>query len=288
MNLNHLRYFIEVVEEKSFTKAAENLYVSQSAISKAIHGLEKELDTNLYERDTRVFVLTNSGELLYSFAKNVVGYYDVKEKELKNQMCHSHHTLRLGLPPTAGSIYFFSMIHEFQKQNPDIQLQINDTTSKYIPDLLLEGKLDLGVVIEPFEDHRFVKKIAYETEAILVVSNVHPLSKKRKIHLGDLKEENFLQVTKDFQFRQVFEEYCKKAGFTPNVTFESNQWDMIVEMVADNQGVSVLPLPLLEKYKAKNIKTIHLVQPEFPWALTLIRPSQYPVTYSMQKFMDLL
>ena len=62
----------------------------------------------------------------------------------------------------------------------------------------------------------------------------------------------------------------------------------LVEMVADDQGVTILPLPLVEKYKPRNVVSLHLMEPEFPWALTVIRPKKYPVTRSMQKFIDLL
>ena len=288
MTLNHLRYFIELVEQKNFTKAAEKLYISQSAISKAIHSLEDELHTSLYAHDQRKFVLTTSGELFYEFAKDVIHYYELRENELKAKIKKNDNILRLGLPPTAGSIYFYNLIYEFNKENPDVQLQIQDVTSKFIPDLLLEGKLDLGIVIEPFEDERFIKKVAYKTEAVLIVSDAHPLSHRKKVSFSDLKEENFLQVTKDFQYRNVFEIYCQKAGFSPKVSFESNQWDMIIEMVACNQGISILPKPLVEKYKSKHVKSIRLTNPEFPWALTVIRSIKYPLTYTMEKFIDLL
>lgn len=288
MTSNHLRYFIEVVEQKNFTKAAEKLYISQSAISKAIHSLEKELQTSLYVHDTRNFVLTSSGELLYQFAKDVLEYYTMRENELKAKIKNENNILRLGLPPTAGSIYFYSLIRDFKKQNPEIELQINDATSKYIPDLLLEGKLDLGVVIEPYEDERFIKKVAYQTEAVFVVSNQHPLANQKEVDFSTLKEENFIQVTKDFQYRKVFENYCQKAGFIPKIAFETNQWDMIIEMVADHQGVSILPLPLLNNYHSNRIRCISITHPKFPWALTLIRLGKVPVTDAMGKFIDLL
>ena len=63
---------------------------------------------------------------------------------------------------------------------------------------------------------------------------------------------------------------------------------MLLELVADHQGVTVLPLPLVEKYKPRNVEWLHLTDPEFQWALTVIRPKKYPVTRSMQKFIDLL
>lgn len=285
---NHLRYFIEVTDQKSFTKAAEKLYISQSTISKAVASLEEELQTSLFEHGKRNFVLTPSRKLLYAFATDVLNYYDSQEKVLRSKIETADNKLRLGLPPTAGSIYFFALIHDFQKMNPEIHLKINDATSRYIPDLLLNGEIDLGVVIEPFEDERFAKKVAYQAEAVLVVPSDHPLAKQKSVSFSSLAHEHFLQVTRDFQYRKVFEQHCQLAGFEPDVCFESNQWDMLLELVADHQGVTVLPLPLVEKYKPRNVEWLHLTDPEFQWALTVIRPKKYPVTRSMQKFIDLL
>lgn len=139
---NHLRYFIEVADQKSFTKAAEKLYISQSTISKAVASLETELQTSLFEHGKRNFALTPSGKLLYAFATDVLNYYDSQEKALLSKIEKTDNKLSLGLPPTAGSIYFFALVHDFQKQNPDVRLKINDATSRYIPDLLLNGEID--------------------------------------------------------------------------------------------------------------------------------------------------
>lgn len=288
MTFNHLKYFIEVVNQKSFTKASEKLFISQSTISKALSSLEAELNTTLYEHGNREFILTQTGQYLYDFAKDVLGYWNVKEDELIEKIKMDNDKLKLGLPPTAGSIFFFGLIRQFKVKNPTTQLIINDATSKFIPDMLLEGKLDLGIVIEPFEDTRFIKKIAYQTESVLVVSSKHKLASQDTVSFKELKEELFLQVTKDFQYRQVFEKICLKAGFNPHISFESNQWDMILEMVADNQGITILPLPLVEKYKPQNVKCIHLTDPCFPWALTVIRAKGHPVTQGMKKFIELL
>ena len=288
MITNHLRYFVELVDQKSFTKAAKKLYISQSTISKAVSSLEAELKTSLYEHGKSTFTLTSSGKLLYAFATDVLNYFDQKEMVLRTLIEKADNKLRLGLPPTSGSIYFSPLIHDFQKQNPQIHLTINDATAKYIPDLLLDGAIDLGVVIEPFTDERFEKKVACQSEAVLVVPDDHPLATRKQVSISELRNERFIQVTRDFQYRQVFEEYCQKAGFEPDICFESNQWDMLLELVADHQGIVVFPLPLVKKYKLPNVVYLHLTNPDFPWALTVIRPKNYPVTHAMQKFIDLL
>ena len=97
MTFNHLKYFIEVVNQKSFTKASEKLFISQSTISKALSSLEAELNTTLYEHGNREFILTQTGQYLYDFAKDVLGYWNVKEDELIEKIKMDNDKLKLGL-----------------------------------------------------------------------------------------------------------------------------------------------------------------------------------------------
>jgi DNA-binding transcriptional LysR family regulator len=286
MNLRSLNYFTTVADAGSFTKAAKKLYVSQSTLSKAVSALENELHTPLYKHGSKRFELTPSGEALYDFSRDVLGYYAEKEKALLAKLSATDNKLNLALPPTAGSMYFYSKMGEYRQKYPDIELTITDITSRYIPDLLLRGETDLGVVIEPFDDPQFNKTIVYQSEATLIVSKEHPLANADQVDFRTLKDERFLQVTEDFQFYSVFEMYCERAGFRPNVVFKINQWDLIMSMVENNEGVSILPKPLVDKYLGKRAHTVHLVNPEFPWALSVIYPKSSVVTRPMQHFLE--
>lgn len=285
---NHLRYFVEVTDTRSFTKAAEKLFVSQSTISKAVSSLEAELHAELHVRGAGQFTLTPSGKCLYAFAVDVLNYYAQREKELHARLENTDSKLRLSIPPTAGGIYFYALISDFKQMYPQIHLMLNDATSRYIPDMLLSNTIDLGIVIEPFEDKRFVKKVAFQSEAVLVVPKEHPFASMESVTAGLLQNEKFLQVTRNFQYYQVFVDYCNMAGFEPNITFATDQWDMLLELVADGQGITILPRPLVEKHLPKRAQFLHLTEPEFPWALDVIYPVNAIVTRPMMKFLELL
>lgn len=283
----HLRYFIELVKHKNYTRASENLFVSQSTVSKAVSNLEKELGAKLIRMDKGEFTLTKEGELLYQFALDVTKYYDIREEELLVKIQNLGGNLSLGLPPTAGSIYFFEKISVFKNKYPDIELEIKNETSKYLPEMLLDHNLDLGVVIEPFDDDRFIKNIVYESEAVLVVSESHRFSQMEEIDFSLLKDEKFLQISEDYQYYWVFKDYCKKANFEPNVIFNNYDWDMILEMVAANVGITIMPKPLVTKYFSSRVKLISLKNPAFPWALTLIYPKGSFITKEMENFIEI-
>lgn len=101
-----LEYFVRIVEEKSFTKAAEKLFISQPALSKSIRSLEKELDVTLFKRDPRELSLTDEGETVYRFALDVLDYWQVRTAELMSLLGKVKGTLRFGLPPSVGSVFF--------------------------------------------------------------------------------------------------------------------------------------------------------------------------------------
>lgn len=283
----HLRYFIKLCEFKNFTRTAENLFVSQSTVSKAVTSLEKELNAKLVLVDKEGFRLTKEGQLLYDFAKDVTGYYDNKEEELLGNINNLGKKLSLGLPPTAGSIYFFEKISKFKGECPDIDFEIKSETSKYLPEMVLGQKLDLAVVIEPFDDKRFVKNTVYKSEAVLVVSKDNELSDRDEVDFAILKDEKFLQISEDYQYYWVFKDYCNKAGFEPKVVFKNYDWDMILEMVVADIGITILPKPLVSKYFSNRVKSISLKNPDFPWALTLIYPKGTFITKEMKKFIEI-
>ncbi|MEN8075836.1 LysR family transcriptional regulator [Clostridioides difficile] len=287
MTLNQLSYYTEVVRQKSFTKAAENLFVSQSTISKAIRVLESEFQVELIDRTAREFQLTDEGKIFYEYAMNILQYYNVNTQELYQRLHGNNGTLRLGLPPTAGTIYFFSLLYKFRLNNPGIDLKITEITSKYIKDMVETGELDLGIVIEPFEDEKFFSYKVYTSEAVVVVSKQHHLASKRSVAADKLSNERFLMVTPDYMFYDCVLDYCKSAGFDPNIVFESSQWDLLLEMVADNQGISILPKPIIEKCYNTRVHQLHLKKPSFPWTLTLIYRNDKFITDAMQHFLDL-
>lgn len=288
MKVNQLHYYITLVDSKSYTKAAEKLFISQSTISKAVRCLEEELQTTLVNPYGSKEFITESGQIFYRYAIEIVRYLEDQKQALFAELEKTDNQVKLGLPPTSGSMYFFSLISKFSRMYPDIRLDISDVTSKYIPDLLLTGQLQLGIVVEPFDDAHFEKIIAIESEAVLTVSDQHPLAGSVSVDFSTLKDEKFLQISPEFMYYGVFLDYCKQAGFTPNIIFESDQWDMILEMVANNEGVTVLPMPLVQKFFPNRIRTIHLENPQFYWGLSLIYPKNKVLSKPMIRFIDLV
>lgn len=287
MTMVQLAYYVEVVKRRSFTKAAEKLFVSQSTLSKAIRALENEFQAEFIGRRSKDLLITQDGLAFYEYATNLLDYYHEQTQQLEEKLRCAGGTLTLGLPPSAGTIYFSSLIYQFRQAYPETDLQITEITSKLIRDLVDDGTLDLGVVIEPFSDSKFYSQTVFSSEAVLVVPKQHPLAAKHNVDFGSLGSERLLMVSPDYMYYDVMLERCKAAGFTPNIVFESSQWDLILEMVANNQGVSILPKPLIDKLYANRLCQLHLKNPEFPWALSIIYRTDKFLTVPMQRFLKI-
>ena len=286
MTLNQLRYYTEIVQQKNFTKAAERLFVSQSTLSKSIRALEDEFKIEFISRICKEFKLTREGEIFYEYAVRILDFYNNQTEEQFRRLKRADGTLKIGIPPTSGAIFFFSVLHRFKKKYPGIDLRIDESASKSIHKMVADGKLDIGAVIEPFHDECLYKRPVCTSEAVLLVSKQHPLAENSIVAFSELKSEKFLSISSEYMFSDIVQNKCREAGFEPKVVFESYQWEWILEMVADNQGVSILPKPLIDKFHTERVCMIRLKEPDFPWTLSLIYRKDKFVTVPMQCFLD--
>lgn len=241
----------------------------------------------MLERSGKGLKLTKEGELFYAYALEVLHFCDKKTQDLKQVLHHERSTLNIGIPPTAGAMFFYKVIRKFNNQYPNIDLQIEENASKIVVDKVLNRKQDMGVVIEPCINDEIMKYPVLISEAVALVSYNHPLAKKQNISLSDLKNEQFLMISKDYMFHDAVLEKCYEAGFEPNIVFESYQWEWLFEMASDNQGVCILPKPLVDKYQTERVRQIHLIQPEFPWILSIIHRKDVKKTVQMKAFLNL-
>jgi DNA-binding transcriptional LysR family regulator len=285
--LTQLNYFKEVVRLKSFTKASNELFISQSTLSKAIRALEEEYKVILINRGVKNFEITKEGQILYEYAEKIIGYYNQQVEELSERLYLSNNTFRLGVPPTAGAIYCNSIIHKFQKIYPEVRLDILQVNSKEIIEKVAEGKLDAGFIIDPYDDSRLEKKKVFTTEAVLVVPKKHRLAKKRSVSFPELRYERLLMVSPEYMYYDLVKSKCLEAGFTPQFAFESYQWEFIFEMVANEQGVTIFPKPLVDKFNNARVSCIHLENPTFEWSLSVIRQKDRVVTGPMKRFWNI-
>ncbi|KGX86626.1 LysR family transcriptional regulator [Pontibacillus litoralis] len=286
MDIRELKYFTQVAKEKNFTVAARNLHISQPALSKTIKNLEHELDIQLFDRSDKEIKLTEMGEFFFIQADGILQAFDSLKGALYDKSKLNKGEIIVGLPPVIGTSIFVNVLTSFREKYPDITLHIVENGAKMVEHNLQKGLIDIGVVISPVNEQQFEYIPIMKDESVLIVHENHWLSELESVTFDDLREEEFLLLDKTFMLHHHIINRCVESGYKPNIAFESSQWDFLVELVAQNQGISILPRPILERVDTPHIRTIPFNFPPLHWDVGFLLNRDQYVTHVMKTFID--
>lgn len=223
MLLRQMKYFVAVVEHGSFTKAAEQCYISQSAISQQISSLEKELGAELIRRENRRFTLTVAGEYFYSRSKVVLEQIDDLVNETKRLGEDGDLHFRIGYLRSYGGLELHQAIAEFSKLYPEVAINIVNATHEELYDLLRFGGVDL--ILNDQRRAFSQEYINYELTqcgCYAEISSYNPLSKNNKVQLEELKRLPCILISSREQQNAEQEYYRNTLGFGGSYLFADN------------------------------------------------------------------
>lgn len=287
MDILHLTYFLEVARQKSFTKAAQTLCVSQPSISKVIKTLENELGATLFERSGREVLLTDAGEAVFLRSQHVVYEFHNLSAELGDVFNLKTGEITIGLPPMVGSRFFPKVIGEFRRTYPMIRLKLLEVGSNQVEIEIDDGSLDLGVVALPVSKNDF-EAFHFVNECLAVVlPAVHTLAGRQSLTLSELSEETFVLYKDDFSLYDHILLQCRHKGFTPPIACQSSQWDFIVEMVGANLGIALLPETICKELDPERFRIIPLTDPVIPWNLAIIWKRNKYLSFAARKWLQM-
>lgn len=287
MTLKQLTYFLEIAKMKNFTKAAANLYISQSALSKTVKAMESELGVQLIDRTVNHFKLTPEGEIFYQKGLIAIKNINSELEDLYGSLGTEKGHITVGIPPVIGTAYFTSIIYKFRNMYPDVELKIIEAGANTIKKWVSEGEVDIGVVILPVSNDDFNVIPIVTAENVLLVNKNHPLAQYDEVSFKMLKDERFIALNSTFMLYDQIISLCHISGFEPNIVCESSQWDFITEMVVLDQGVSILPRPILKRYNSDKLKLISLKDPSFSWNIAIILKKDKYISRIIKSFIEL-
>ena len=195
MTLKQLTYFLEIAKMRNFTKAAANLYISQSALSKTVKAMECELGVQLIDRTVNHFKLTPEGEIFYQKGLIAIKNINSELEDLYGSLGTEKGHITVGIPPVIGTAYFTSIIYKFRNMYPDVELKIIEAGANTIKKWVSEGEVDIGVVILPVSNDDFNVIPIVTAENVLLVNKNHPLAQYDEVSFKMLKDERFIAST---------------------------------------------------------------------------------------------
>jgi DNA-binding transcriptional LysR family regulator len=245
MELRHLRYFSAVAEEKSFTRAARRLHISQSGISGQVRDLEKELGVTLLHRDQRSVSLTPEGAIFLREAQEILAHAQHAMDTVVRASQGHFGKLTVGLCGPATAPFLPRLIREFRKAQPGIALSLKDLNPANQPQALIDGEIDIGFTRSvPSEFRATLRSEAFFSEPIVaVLPRGHSLEREEAISLIQLASERFVLYARE-NAPELFDAIvvlCRRAKFSPRVADTPTVWQSVLTMVEAGEGVSLVP-----------------------------------------------
>lgn len=286
MEIRHLLYFTEVARTRNFSAAAETLFVTQPTISKMIRNLEAELGVVLFNRRTKNVELTDAGRAMLKPSQDIVRAFRSLRDDLDDVANLRTGCVRIGMPPMAGASYFSRIIGDFSKLYPRIDIQLIEVGSFRVEQGVLEGALDLGIVMLPLEDAR-LDRFDFVREPVVVITGPdHPLKDRQSVDLEELSGDRFILFRKDFALHDQVLEQCRLRGFTPQIACQTSQWDFMVGMVAEDLGVGFIPRKVWEMNSGAQVHCLNLNGSPLIWHLAVIWESGRHLSYAARRWLS--
>jgi DNA-binding transcriptional LysR family regulator len=244
LNVARLKILDEVAHRGSFSAAADALDYTQSAISQQIATLEAEAGMTLLERHPRGVSLTAAGQTLVGHAEGILARLESAEAALGAIAGLRGGRLRMASFPTAGATLMPLAIAMFRARYPNVELTLAEGEPEQIAPRLRAGELDLALLFE-FDESvpqtEITRVELLEDPLYLALPHDHRLAEKRKLRLEDLREEAWVQTSSSSPCARHVVRSCHAAGFEPNVSFESDDYQTIEGLVAAGVGVALIP-----------------------------------------------
>lgn len=267
MELTLLYYFKTVAEIENITKAAEQLYISQPALSKAIAKLEKSLDVTLFERRKGRISLSAMGRVYYEYVSSAFQVLETGETKLKELKEQSGDTVSIA-SPVAGALH--ELIFDFLSSGERVQIHQYFYEEHILESELLSGKLDFAVTPITVENSEIEQIKLMEEEIFVVVSRNHPLSGKKYVRLADLREENFLVDEASFD-QKIVQVLCGLAGFEPKVLLHSNEGELIDDVLRSDLGICLMPASQIYRKNVGNLSILRSTDVELRRLLSVAK-----------------
>jgi DNA-binding transcriptional LysR family regulator len=260
-SLNSLLVFHEVAKRRSFSKAAEELFISQPAVTKHIKELERKVGMGLIQRRRGGFALTEAGKILFKYTHKISSHLMDIENLLEDLKKDHQGILKIGTTESYSKGLMPKLLSGFQTSFPFMKIALDVGNSEEIEKSLLVYKNDLVLIAVTKKTSRFESIPFLKEELVLIVSPNHPLVKRKTVSLKELERYPLIIRAKGSTTRRIILQAFKEVGIHPSLLIEAGSSEFIKQWVSEGKGVSIIVKRTVEdEERRKIIKTIPLLE----------------------------
>lgn len=288
MELHGLQVFLTVVAERSFSRAADKLFRTQPAVSLAVQRLEQEFGEKLIDRSGKDLILTDAGRTVLEYARRFQSLQSELDNSLAELRDNSAGRLTIGANEST-TLYLLRHIEWYRELYPKVKVQIRRSLSSKIPDELLDGNLELGMISYDPGDERLKSKVIYTDSLAFVVSPSHRLAHRKSVTLTDLGSETFIAHNVVSPYRDVVLREFQAHKVPLHMDVEMPTIETIRKLVQNNVGVAFLPRMCVEQeidqglLREVPVKEMHVER-----KIRLIYPTRRALSHAAKAFLEVV
>lgn len=289
MNIHALRNFLVIADSENITAASEKLHIAQPPLSRQLKAFENELGVKLFTRSRQRMHLTEEGRYLKESGKEIISLIDNTKQQLLDISKGEGGTLYIGANETSAVSLLSKLLLLFKAAYPNVNYAVYDGNSEEITRALLINKIDLGIVLEPYNTEAFEGCRIYEGNYVAAMNSEHPLAKLpgSTLELSRLAGEPVMFTVRKAT-QDIIKKYFNDSGINPNIICEFALMSTGLSLARNNMGISLLPdtsCATIEYMPGLVYKKI--VRPALPFQVSIVRKRAEVYSSLDQKFWEL-
>lgn len=295
MNIAWFREFTVLADTSNYLEASEQLFISQSTLSKHIKALEEELGLLLFDRSTRKVRLSPAGRILLGYARNIAEAEFAFQVAARNHKESLQGKVVIEAIPTLPQYSITDIISAFQKQYPHYCVNVLAGKRRDPEEDLRSGFCELAFIrrYQGFETPADLEEIPFfpQDDMVAVLPRGHRLAGEELIRLEQLGDEAFITLEEDSKLHDLFRSACQRAGFFPKISFTCNEVGSILDLVTQGAGVALLMRGHTIRPKAGNFAdeqpfAVRALLPRIHTSLNVCYCKDRPLSAAAQAFLD--
>lgn len=286
MTLKQLKAFLVLARTLNYANAANELCLSQSALSLSIKTLEEELGGKLFKRNTRRVEITTEGQSLIPYAKKLLANWEDMEKDVKQRFKLNRGTLNIASMPFATHAVLPAVMHDFAQQHPNISFSIHDITNEKIIEKVQEGIFEIGICFEPKANDQLIFQPIFNEDFLALLPKHHVLAKQKSVTWLELCSCPFVTLQNPSIIRHVIEEHCAALQVVLDLKVECHQISSLSHFVAYGMGVSAIPRHFQKFIDLEKNVLVEIEDNQAQLAVGIIYKKDYELSNMSSQFIE--
>lgn len=288
MQLDTIKLFCDVAENRSVSRAAELSGITQSAASQRIMALERELGVQLVDRSTRPLQLTDTGRRYHHGCRKIIDRYRLLEQQIKASGRNGRGVVHVAAIYSAGIDLLNQIQHDFEAEHNDVTVEIHYAQPDQVHEQVKAGRVDMGILSYPDRWRGVVTHPLREETMVVVAGADHPLMGRDVLKPGDLDRQDMVMFDSKLPISRRIAEYMRRHHVSPNVVQVFDNIDTIKGYLAETGVAAILPNRTVRQEINRGALAAAALEPTIVRPLALVRSRQKELSALAQSFMSYL